>query len=222
MELQSVSLARCLWFIHTSDINPHGLNLWNTLFPALLETYGFVGFPKKEDRLNPNREPGDKFTGGTFRNSQGLDVAISFTSFDDGFVADTQSTTRDSEDFLLELTGWIVKDFGLRFTTDMIYRRGYVSELFVKSEHEFSGLKPELRAFAERVSELIPAPEMPVEYRLSGMSFSPNNNVAIKPSPFILERAADTLFSENRYYSKAPFHTDVHLELLDELEQMLK
>lgn len=221
MKLLSVDLARVLWFMRASDINPRGLNLWLTFFPALIERYGFSSYPRKEDILDPNKEPGEKFIGGTFRNSQGQDVMLNFTSFDDGFLADTRSSTRDSEAFLVDLSEWAVNEFGLVFRPDMIQRRGYVSTLFVRPEHSFSGLRPELKIIADRLSTLVAIPDTLIEYQPSGFSMNPISSTSIKPSSFIFEPAVDASASENRYFSRAPVHTDIHLELLNELEQLL-
>src|SRR5436853_7534082 len=130
MELLSVDLARVVWFVNAREINTLGLNLWHALLPALAEKYKFAEYPRKMN-LDPNRDLGDKFLGGSYRNAQGMDVMINFTRFDDGMVAETRSSTRDSEAFLEELAEWIVKDFGLVFRPEMIRMKGYVSDLTV-------------------------------------------------------------------------------------------
>lgn len=220
MELLSVNLARVVWFVPARDVNPRGLNGWNTLFPALIERYKFVSYPKKEESFNPNREPGEKFIGGEFLNAQGMPIMLHFTSYDDGIVADTRSSTQDSENFLIEFSQWIVSDFGLTFRPEMIRSKGYVSELYVTSDGSLSNLNPQLQRFADRVSSLIEGHREPIPYETSGISFAATTE--FKPASFIFERATDTLFPENRYYSKAPLHTDVHLTLLNELEEILK
>jgi len=222
MELLSVTTARTLWFFEANDTNPRGLDLSLTVFPALIQKYNFANHPTREDLYKPNREPGEKFIGGSFVNSEGRNITIHLTTFDDGFVAETRSSTRDSEDFLTELTQWMVKDFGLTFRPDMIRRRGYVSELFVKSDYHVTGLTSELQRFADKLSTFISGPDGPILYEPSGISFAPNTSTALKPASLIFERAADASFSENRYFSKAPVQTDIHLELLNELEQILR
>ncbi len=221
MELVSVVAAKAVWFVDTRDINPHGLSLRHTLFPALVERYKFASYPKEIDS-DPNKEPGDKFTSGEFRNAQGLDVMINFITFDDGIVAETRSSTRDCEAFLDELLEWAVKDFGLTFYPEMIRKKGHISELIVKSAYSPASLNPQLQRFADKLSSLVYFENGTLPFEPSGISFSPNTNTAIKPSAFIFERAADEPFSKNRYYSKAPIHTDIHLDMLNELEQIFR
>ena len=38
------------------------------------------------------------------------------------------------------------------------------------------------------------------------------------PSPFTIERRADTLFSESKYFSSAPLPTDEHISMLEAFE----
>lgn len=220
MELLSIKLARTIWFVNALDINPRGINLWHTFIPAVAEKYKFTEYPTKMN-LDPNREAGDRFIGGSYRTPHGSEVLINFTSFDDGMVADTRSSTRDSEGFLEELSQWIVNEFGLVFYSQMIKKRGYVSELHVKSEHLLRTLHPKFIGFANRISALVSTPDEVIPYEPSGVMFSAPASSYLTPSGFHFERLLDTPFLENRYYSKAPVHTDTHLELLSELEQIL-
>jgi hypothetical protein len=219
MELVSVVDARAIWFINARDMNPRGLNLWRTFLPAFVDKYQFTKYPI-EMNFDPNRELGDKFLGGTYRNAQGLDIMLNFTSYDDGMVADTRSSTQDSEAFLEELSRWIVEDFGLVFRPEMVRRKGYVNELIVKSEYSLNALNPQLGKFAARLSSLTSTPTESFNIETAGITFAADG-LGLRPSPFRFERENDTLFSENRYYSQAPVQTDVHFELLNELERIL-
>ncbi|MEW6127987.1 MAG: hypothetical protein AB1757_13185 [Acidobacteriota bacterium] len=224
MELVSVVIARAVWFVNARDINPRGLNLWHTFLPTLTEKYKFIQYPK-EMSLDLQREAGDRFVGGTYKNTQGANILINFTSFDDGMVAETRSSTQDSEAFLEEISQWI-GEFGLVFRPEMVRRKGYVSELIVKSEYRLNALNPKLEKFAARLSKLTSGerlsslPSESFTFETSGLVFTADG-LGLKPSPFRFERENDTLFSENKYYSQAPLQTDTHLELLNELEQIL-
>jgi hypothetical protein len=59
------------------------------------------------------------------------------------------------------------------------------------------------------------------QFELSGLMFSADITVPTKPVAFRLERAEETAFEANRYYSIAPLETDAHLELLENLEAFL-
>ncbi|MGA9770964.1 MAG: hypothetical protein WBV94_18155 [Blastocatellia bacterium] len=220
MELVSVELARVIWLIDAREINPRGLNLWHAFLPALAEKYKFVDYPR-EMNLDHNRDPGDRFFGGSYRNAQGMDVTINFTSFEDGMVAETRSSTRDSEAFLEGIAEWIVKDFSLVFSPEMIRMKGYVSEVIVTSECLLNSLNPKLDKFANRLSSLVYTQTETYIYQPAALSFSCDLAKGLRPSPFRFERKNDVPFSENKYYSQAPLQTDIHLELLNELEQIL-
>lgn len=221
MELLSVSLARALWFINAQDVNPRGVSLLK-LFPALVERYKFVGYPRLEDLIKPDREPGERFVRGEFKNSEGTLVAVDLGSFDDGLMADTRSSTTDSEAFLAELAEWLVQDFGLTFRPHMIRRRAYVSELYVSSTRPLDGLTSELGRFAKKISSLITGSDETMRFEPSGISFSVDPaSTLLRPAHFILERAVEIPHAEERYYSRAPLSTETHMELLDELEKIL-
>lgn len=222
MELISVLTARVLWFVDLRDINPRGKALRYTLFPALADKYHFEKYPFDTEDNQPTPEsPGYRFTDGEFLNTDGVQVSVNLIIHEDGLVADTRSSTRDSEAFLADVTQWVVKDFGLVFRPSMVHRRGYVSELNVSPSRSLNDLHPGLVHLAARLSSLISTPEYPVRYEPAGITLSADPTLELKPAEFRFERRFDAPFVTNRYYSKAAVHTDVHLELLSELETIL-
>lgn len=222
MELISVLTARVIWFVDFRDLNPRGRALRHTLFPALADRYHFEKYPfdTKDNQPTPEN-PGFRFTDGEFLNSDGVQVNVNLTIHEDGLVADTRSSTRDSEAFLADVTQWFVKDFELIFHPNMVLRKGYVSELNVSPSRPLNGLHPGLGQLAARLSALVSTPEYPFRYEPAGITLSGDPTLELKPAEFRFERRYDAPFSTNRYYTKAAVHTDVHLELLDELEQIL-
>lgn len=222
MQLLSVLTARAMWFIDLRDVNPRGRALRDTLFPALADKYNFAKYPYDTDDNHPTEDnPGFKFLEGEFHDSAGVEVMVSLTIFDDGFVADTRSSTRDSEDFLEEVLQWAIRDFGLVYRPEMVRRKAYVSELNVTPLHSLSGLNPKLAQFAGRLTSLVFAPDEPWRFDAAGLFFAADPILASKPGGFRFERRLDAPFSTNRYYTQAPVQTDVHLELLEEMESIL-
>lgn len=222
MELISVLTARALWFVDLRDINPRGRALRYTLFPALADRYHFEKYPFDTEENQPTTEsPGYRFTDGEFLNADGIQVSVNLIIHDDGLVADTRSSTRDSEAFLADVMEWVVRDFELVFRPNMVHRKGYVSELNVSPSRSLSGLHPGLVQLAIRLSSLVSTPEHPFRYEPAGITLAADPTSELKPAEFRFERRFDAPFSTNRYYTKAAVHTDVHLALLNELEQIL-
>lgn len=223
MQLLSVLLARSLWFVDLRDLNPRGRELRYTLFPALADKYQFDRFPYDTDDNQPTDEtPGFKFSNGSFLDSQGIEVTINFTIFDDGLVAETRSSTRDCDAFIEDILQWMAKDFGIVYHPGMIRKKGYVSELNVTPAHSLGALNNKLEQLASRLASFVSTVEEPVRFEFAGLFYAPDPVQVLKPSPFRFERRLDVPFSTNRYFTQAPLHTDVHLQLLDELEQILE
>ena len=222
MVLISINLARVLWFMRTNDLNPRGLNLTSTFYPALLERYQFTAYPSVKELLASNKENPVEFSGGQFINSKGESVAVRVTEFDEAVVVDTRSSTEDSEAFLKEMLEWSTQ-YGLSFRPDMVLSKSYLSEVIVRCDASVVvALLPELQTLADKVSAFVASPDGPMPYEPAGFSIAPNTSASSKPAPFIFERAGGASFKENRYFSRAPLHTDDHLQLLDELERILK
>jgi protein tyrosine phosphatase len=88
------------------------------------------------------------------------------------------------------------------------------------TEKPLNGLNPKLRAFAKKLNKLVKGHET-MAYETARIQFWSDLSVSSSPFPFRFERQEAIGFKENRYYSIAPLETDVHLELLNELEEIL-
>ena len=146
MKLLSVQRARSIWLINLVDLNPHGRNVFSLIAPVI-EKYKFVQFPTKPEELDLSK--GINFVGGSFQKDPQNDIAIDLTIFNDGFIADTRSSTEDSDAFLDEFFSWIAEEFGLVPYKEILRSRVYVSELWVKTEKSLNALNPKLREFCE-------------------------------------------------------------------------
>lgn len=219
MKLLSVQRARSIWLVNLVDLNPHGRNVFSLIAPVIAK-YKFVQFPAKPEELDLSK--GINFVGGSFQKDPQNDIAIDLTVFNDGFIADTRSSTVDSDAFLDGFFSWISKEFGLVPYKEILRSRVYVSELWVKTDKSLNALNPKLENFAKRLTSLIVGHKHHhILFETYGISLWTNPTITIPPSPFKFERAEGVPFNENRYYSTAPLQTDVHLELLEELENIL-
>ena len=219
MKLLSIKQARSIWLVYLVDLNPRGRNVLS-LIPLIVAKYKFVQSPAKPEELDLAK--GVKFIGGSFHKDQQNDIGIDLTIYNDGFLADTRSSTEDSDAFLDEFLNWISTEFDLIPYQEVLRSKVYVSELWVKTDKSLNALNPKLEKFAKRITSLIVGHEHhPIAFETSGISFWTDPTVINPPGAFRFERLIDAPFSENRYYSAAPLQTDAHLEILTELERIL-
>ena len=222
MKLLSVKQARAIWLIQLVDLNPRGLNLL-ALIPPIATKYKFQLFPVKPDELGFGKETKEiKFSGGSFQKDPQHDIGVDLTLYNDGLVVDTRSSTDDSDAFLNEFLNWISTDFDLVPYQEIIRSKLYLSELWVQTDKSLNTLNPKLENFTKRLTSLIVGHgHHPIAFEISGITFWTDPSVINPPGPFRFERTIDIPFSENRYYSAAPLQTNVHLEMLTELESIL-
>ncbi len=219
MKLKAIGRARSIWVVYLVDLNPRGRNLL-PLISSVIEKYKFLQYPSKPEELDVSK--GVKFVNGSFQKDSQNDIIIDLTIFGEFMVADTRSSTKDSDAFLDDFLTWLSSEFGFVSYQEVLRSRVYLSELWVQTNKSLSGLNPKLEAFSKRITSLIEGhSHHPVAFETAGIYFWTDPNIANSPGPFRLERASDVPFTENRYYSAAPLQTDIHIEMLSELENIL-
>jgi hypothetical protein len=215
MKISAVLLARFFAFIETFDLNPRGKVYFPELVNALVERYGFAKFPQKLEEF-------DESKGVTFQSGRSKEFAIEQVQvFDHAIYVDTHSSTADSEKFFYEVLTWLSKDMGLAFNPNMVKRKTYVSQVTFFSDAMQKVYHPAMAKVAKRLSQRVPEYYgQPLEYQPSGfmVTYDP---LTIKSGPanFTIDRRADTLFTENKFFSTAPLPTEEHIALLEELER---
>ncbi len=220
MQLLAVKQARSLWFSYLAEINPRGRNLFS-LIPFIISKYKFLLFPNPNNLEDFDLQKGIKFDNGSFQKDSENNIDVALTVYNDGFIADTRSSTKDSDVFLDEFLTWMSSEFNLVQYQEVIRRKAYVSELWVHTDKSLNTLNPRLEKFAKKITSLIEGhSHHPINYESTGIIFN-TDPVLYPPGPFRFERMIDIPFAENRYYSGAPLQTEVHLELLEELESIL-
>jgi hypothetical protein len=214
MKLSAVILARFFAFIETSDLNPRGRAYFPELATALVERYGFAKFPQKPEEF-------DESKGVTFESGRSGEVTIHrVVIHDHAIYLDTASSTDDSERIFHESLTWLSHDLGLIYRPEMVRRKTYVSQLTFYSDTVLDRLHPALTKLAQKLTTRVPQYYgQPLEYAPSSVHIGYDPlTVKAGPSPFAIERRADTLFAERKYFSSAPLPTDEHIRLLGELE----
>ena len=218
MELLNVIRARAVWLIYIQDMNPRGRNINPYIIDWLKNKYRFLKCPSS---IYERNESGALvFSDGTFQSQSLADISVDLAIYNDGFIADTRSSTKDTELFIEDALYSLVNDFGLVYRQEMLRKKLYVSELTLRTKYTVNNINPRMQEFIRKISSMIGA-DNPGFMEFSSLGIwwdpaSPNGQ-----SNFQFERTVGIPFSEQRYYSRAPLHTEDHLHLLDEFEELL-
>ena len=218
MQLLNVIRARSIWLADTFDLNPRGKYIGPSIIELLKDNYHFLKYPASPNDLDQNNAL--VFSQGSFQIKKDLVIAVDLSIYQDGVVADTRSSTKETDTFIENTLSLAVKAFGLEYRSEMIRQKLYVSELTVRPKNPLSGLNSGLLAFANKITSLLGEQGTTI-YEPASISFWPDPSVTTQQVNFQFERKTNIPFSENRYYSRAPLHTDDHLKLLEEFEDLL-
>jgi hypothetical protein len=221
MKLLHVSAARTIWLLPLLDLNPRGQAVSQETIDKITEKYKFKAPPTITGALEAQKknEP-VHFAAGEFMSTAGVNVVIDLKVYNDGFLADCRSNTKDSEMFLADLLAWIPAGLGLPRVEVPIRKKMYVSELQMESKHQLMMINPKLAPLSKSLAALVPKGSA-TSYDLSSLAFATDPKDGTPLLNFKFERLINVPFAEHRYYSSAPVHTDDHLELLENLEEIL-
>lgn len=217
MEKLKIISARSTWLFDIDDLNPRGRNILGELIDWAKIRYNFSASPSSPADLDKESK-GLVFKGGSFPiGDETIHVEVSV--FTDGLAGNSYSSTRDTEAFLEDMLNSAAKEFSLKYKPDMIRNKVPLSELDVRLDQPISRLNSKLESFAKKISAISP---IPADFQAGGIGFwADTSQSALKLSAFAIERKVNAPFSENRFYSRASLHTDDHLRLIGELEQLL-
>jgi len=215
MQLLNVLTARSTWLFDVNDLNPRGKSFFSDLIVWLRGRYGFSTFPSTPSDVDQSK--GLAFKGGKFQTKDKVNLAVELIIYTDGLVANTYSSTEDTDMFIEDALAAATSEFDLNYTPEMIRQKLYLSEIGVRLNQSLAKLNPKLDAFAARISSVCHT-----RFEPGGVSFWTDvANSAIKTPPFSIERRVNAPFSENRFFSTAPLGTTLHKMLLAEFEQLL-
>jgi hypothetical protein len=220
MKIKSVKLARSIWLFDLQDLNPTGKDVAEELFEWIKSAYDFSVAPDLS-ALAQAVSTGAVFERGHFQVRADVFIEISkLTVHNDGIVIDTPSSTTDGDRFAQDLLESATREFSLSYDEETVRRRMYLSELIVRSGASLDLVNPQLVAFAKQVSEAFSDTLKP-EFHVGSLQFWSEPNDVGKHKQFTLERQASKTSAEGRYFSQAPFQTEQHFKLLQELEQIM-
>ena len=222
MKVFSVVAARSTWLFDLADLNPKGKSLFPEIIEWLKDTYNFKETPDPAMLPTAENRNGLPFKRGEYQAREEVFVDVEVTLFNDGLVANSSSSTEDTDKFLENLTSTAATEFSLTFDPQIVRRRLYMSELNVRLDNPLSNLNPRLTQFAEKLSSMTRS-VITSDFEIAGFSLmSDVTNAVYKVPGFAIERKLNAPFNENRFYTKAPLQTEEHISMLKELEAILR
>jgi hypothetical protein len=212
----AIILARCLAFVETFDLAPDGKIFFPDLVESLVARYRFQKFPKEFDDLNETK--GIEFLEGSF----GGKVIEKLVIYGNGILVDTRAGTSVSRSVIQEALEWAKDNFGINYDPGMILRFGYVSQVTFYSDVKFL-VNPAIIRLAERITTAVSEIQQEhIDYE--GMGFAIGHDALKRKNPlaaFTLAPRLEVPLSHHKYFSEAPVGTDLHWELLEELESAI-
>lgn len=180
----------------------------------LVERFGFLKYPTSVNDFDETK--GVEFVEGHFEGTT-VDKIIVWSN---GIQVDTRASTQVSQEILHSTLLWLKEEAGLTYESGMIKRWAHLSDVAFHSDVNFDAIHPALIKLCASVSrEVSILRGAKFDYEFTGMSFSFDRSIRQAPvAAFLLQRRAETPFSENKYFSEAPLPTDIHIKLLEELE----
>jgi hypothetical protein len=219
MELLSIATARSVWLFDINELNPRGKSIFPELLEWLQEEYHFAKAPKSLTDVDETEALA--FSQGTFQVREEIFVDVELKVYRDGLVANTWSSTRETDVFLGNVLNSAAEEFSLAYKPEMVRRKMYLSEINVRSPKEIAAINPRLYQFANKIKTLLPS-NGKTDFEPAGVMIAPVQDMSpTSIAAFRFERKNGTSPDEHKFYSVAPLHTDDHLELLKDFEILL-
>jgi hypothetical protein len=166
---------------------------------------------------NPDQVLPLTFSIGKFR-----DVGIAeFSIYNDGFVVSSNSNTNVLDAFIEDLLEWAAQELSIERLPGTTPEKFYESSIVVRAESDLvkgTSLNVHLNAV---VSQAMQSANITAPINMSGLIFDFDNKDFLgkrKPVKLIIDRRLNVAFSENIFFSQAPFRTDDHLKVLEQFE----
>ena len=216
MQLNSIQLSQVAKFIQI--IGPHGGIYYPDAVRAIQTRYGFVKAPQTLQELD--EKAGIAFLHGKFQTPDGPIVIRQLMYHENSISAQSGSTTENVDLFLTDLIAWMSKEFSLEVKHKEKFPDWCDSQLEVCMNVDIGG-SPD-----EKASELAAAMNAIIVRYGHGAKIRPVGFIfAFDPSilplhGFTLDRRAGKPFVENVYWSRAPFQTKDHLDVLALIERL--
>ena len=217
MTIETVLSAKSLWFMDMRGLNPRGRNLYPLIGPLLKQWYGFT----EPTEFDENK--GIQYRGGEFSPSgQNTDITgIAVTLYSNGLVAETCTTTADTDLWLGSALEHLAKERIIVYRPEMVKRKQYATELVVRPRQPLKPLETFSALYRLLVELIYPQYADNVHFETAGFVFDVDHTFPHRQVSFTFQRRAGVAWEENLYYSHGPFSNEQHQLVLDKLEKAL-
>ena len=215
MKLLSIHAARSIWLLPVNYLNPSG----RQIIPAIEEIKDRYSFLKTTPLAEVFRSEnkGLELKYGAFRRQDDVSIEVSLAIHNDGLVAETMSSTEDSDLFLKDVLTFLSEKYETVPYSELPINKRYVSEIYFtlnKTPEFFSKLT---NSFIKKSSSLINRNKVG-SFEIMGIHLATDPDLSRNPLFIRVEREINVPFNENRFFSTAPISTSEHIELLEGLE----
>lgn len=222
MKLTAVLGAKAIWLFDLNLLNPKGLS-YKPLLDGFKDRYKFSVAPNHMLDRDENNKGGLTFDQGEFHTKDGRDIYVSLKVFNDGLVGSTSSSTNDTTEFLEDIRLFVQLE-GFSIPPDEKIGKSFTSTLQVESEAPLLAINPQLERLIQFIeSRVVTMDGRPREFQVTGLAlWSEDASKNYAPSTFKFERKLGLPFFANQFFTEAPLQTHEHLELLEDLERLLR
>jgi hypothetical protein len=211
MDLVGIERSRIIFL--TQVHRPSGQLYLPDAVAKVVERYSFFKAP------SPDQAYPITFSVGKFQ-----DVQISeFSIYNDGFTVSSASDTDILDAFIQELMSWASTDLGLVQVASSKSEKIYESSIVVKADTDLAEAIAPQNDARLAVADAMKSVGINAPLKLSGflLDFDPSDFLGkAKPSRVTVDRRIGKSFSENIFFSQAPFRTKDHLNVLRSFEEM--
>ena len=215
MKILSIQTARSIWLFPTKFLNPKG----RSIIPALegiIDRYSFIKSAPLDEALGSEMN-GLELKAGSFHKQNGVPIDVSVTIYSDGLVADTSSSTEDSDLFLIDALTFLSNNFDLVSYSELPIHKLFLSEVFFTLNEVPDFFSEFTNSFMNKSSRYIDRDKFG-DFSFMGINLATDPKLSGKTSFIRIERELNTPFDENRFYSTGSIKTSHHIELLVGLE----
>lgn len=213
MKVLYITAARTIWLFDFASLNPGGVSIRGVI-EGIAARYTFAKAPKNELDINENHLA---FRSGAFTAKRGVPIAIQFSIYNDGFVADCMSSTDESAEFLHDLSAWLKTDHGL--TVPPPTQINHFSQFAFQSDMSLAALNPIFPQFAQAFDGF----NTQRKYDVGSIEFWCEEFGKVGTATAVkIERRIGAPLSSNHFFSQAPIPTKQHREIIEEFEMLAK